>query len=135
MILPNSLLIKRGVILHSTIFEYIDHGKFFVIIGEDEENYIGLFFINSNINYFNHKQELFEMQYPLLKRDYEFLDYDSFLCCTEITKLNKKKLSDSFSSKVSEYKGALQQEHLDAVLNLVRKSKLFTDEEKEIYFK
>ena len=47
MILPNSLLIKRGVILHSTIFEYIDHGKFFVIIGEDEENYIGLFFINS----------------------------------------------------------------------------------------
>ncbi len=42
MILPDSLLIKRGVILHSTIFEYIDHGKFFVIIGEDEENYIGL---------------------------------------------------------------------------------------------
>ena len=131
MILPNSLLIKRGVILHSTIFEYIDHGKFFVIIGEDEENYIGLFFINSNINYFNRKQELLEMQYPLLKRDYEFL----FLCCTEITKLNKKKLTDSFPTKVSEYKGALQQEHLDAVLNLVRKSKLFTDEEKEIYFK
>ena len=135
MILPNSLIIKRGVILHSTIFEYIDHGKFFVIIGEDNDNYIGLFFINSNINYFNRKQTLFEMQYPLLKRDYEFLDYDSFLCCTEITKLNKKKLSDSFSTKISEYKGVLQQEHLDDVLNLVRKSKLFTDEEKEIYFK
>lgn len=44
MILPDSVLIKRGVILHSTIFEYIDHGKFFVIIGEDEDNYIGLFF-------------------------------------------------------------------------------------------
>ena len=135
MILPNSLIIKRGVILHSTIFEYIDHGKFFVIIGEDNDNYIGLFFINSNINYFNRKQTLFEMQYPLLKRDYEFLDYDSFLCCTEITKLNKKKLSDSFSTKISENKGVLQQEHLDDVLNLVRKSKLFTDEEKEIYFK
>ena len=66
---------------------------------------------------------------------YQTLEYDSFLCCTEITKLNKKKLSDSFSTKVSEYKGALQQEHLDDVLNLVRQSKLFTDEEKEIYFK
>lgn len=134
MILPDSILIKRGVILHSTIFEYIDHGKFFVIIGEDEDNYVGLFFINSNINYFNHKQELLEMQYPLLKRDYKFLDYDSFLCCTEITLLDKKELSDSFSTKVTEYKGVLQQEHLDDVLTLVRNSKLFTDEEKEIYF-
>lgn len=134
MILPDSVLIKRGVILHSTIFEYIDHGKFFVIIGEDEDNYVGLFFINSNINYFNHKQELLEMQYPLLKRDYKFLDYDSFLCCTEITLLDKKELSDSFSTKVTEYKGVLQQEHLDDVLTLVRNSKLFTDEEKEIYF-
>jgi hypothetical protein len=98
MKLPESLVIQRGVILHSTIFEYIDHGKFFVIIGEDEQNYIGLFFINSNINYFNCKQELFEMQYPLLKRDYSFLDYDSFLCCTEITTLNKQKLSESFST-------------------------------------
>lgn len=132
--MPDSILIKRGVILHSTIFEYIDHGKFFVIIGEDEDNYVGLFFINSNINYFNHKQELLEMQYPLLKRDYKFLDYDSFLCCTEITLLDKKELSDSFSTKVTEYKGVLQQEHLDDVLTLVRNSKLFTDEEKEIYF-
>lgn len=74
------------------------------------------------------------MQYPLLKRDYKFLDYDSFLCCTEITLLDKKELSDSFSTKVTEYKGVLQQEHLDDVLTLVRNSKLFTDEEKEIYF-
>ena len=135
MNLPESLVIQRGVILHSTIFEYIDHGKFFVIIGEDEQNYIGLFFINSNINYFNCKQELFEMQYPLLKRDYSFLDYDSFLCCTEITTLNKQKLSESFSTNKTEYKGVLLQEHLDEVLNRVRNSKLFTDEEKETYFK
>lgn len=25
--------IQRGTILHSTLFEYIDHGKFFVIVG------------------------------------------------------------------------------------------------------
>ena len=127
--------VRRGRIIHSYNFENIDHGKFFVIIGVTQDSIVGFFFINSNINYFNRKQKLLEMQYPLLKRDYGFLDYDSFLCCTEITKLNKKKLSDSFSTKVSEYKGALQQEHLDDVLNLVRQSKLFTDEEKEIYFK
>ena len=82
MILPNSLLIKRGVILHSTIFEYIDHGKFFVIIGEDEENYIGLFFINSNINYFNHKQELFERILNL--RNYKYSFYSVFFAMREV---------------------------------------------------
>lgn len=135
MNLPSSLILQRGVILHSTIFEYIDHGKFFVIIGEDKDNYIGLFFINSNINFFNRKQELLKMQYPLLQRDYSFLDHDSFLCCTEITTINKQRLSDSFSTKETDYKGVLRTQHLDEVLNLVRKSKLFTDEEKEMYFK
>ena len=33
-------LIKRGYIFHSYEFENIQHGKFFVIIGEDKKNYL-----------------------------------------------------------------------------------------------
>ena len=42
-----ALSIKRGTIFHSTIFEDIDHGKFFVVIGEDDRCLVGFFFINS----------------------------------------------------------------------------------------
>lgn len=135
MDVPNSLVIRRGVILHSTIFKQIDHGKFFVIIGEDEKNYIGLFFINSNISFFNSKPALLKMQYPICKKDYNFLKHDSFLCCTEITTLNKKELSISISNKITMVKGFLQDEHLKDILNLVRTSNLFSDKEKKTFFK
>ena len=44
------LLIKRGNIFLSGHFDNISHEKFFVIIGEDENDFVGFFFINSAIN-------------------------------------------------------------------------------------
>lgn len=38
-----SLSLKRGTIFHSDIFTNIDHGNFFVIIGENQGEYIGFF--------------------------------------------------------------------------------------------
>lgn len=137
MDLPDSLIIKRGSILHTDLFiSTIGHGKFIVIIGEDDENYIGLFFINSNIHrsIFN-KQELLNLQYPLLKKDYDFLDYDSFLSCTEITKLNKVILSKSMSDNQTRFKSMLKDEHLEEVLILIRSSCVFSKKEKEKFFK
>ena len=137
MDLPVSLIIKRGAILHTDLFiGTIGHCKFIVIIGEDAENYIGLFFINSNIhrNIFN-KQELLNLQYPLLQKDYNFLEYDSFLSCTEITKLNKVALSKSMSENQTRFKSMLKDEHLKEILNLVRNSSVFSKKEKEIYFR
>lgn len=86
MDLPISLLensIQRGTILHSTIFENIDHGKFFVVMGVTQEYIAGFFFINSNIHrsLFD-KPEQLALQYPLRHSDYKFLDHDSFLCAT-----------------------------------------------------
>lgn len=82
MELPANLIessITRGTILHSTIFEEIDHGKYFVIIGVSEEQIAGFFFINSNIHpSLESKPEQFSMQYPMKKADYPFLRYDSF---------------------------------------------------------
>ena len=73
MDIPNSLIeskIDRGVILHSTMFENIDHGKFFVIIGVNADYVAGFFFINSKINiHIEGKQEQLDMQYPLRKKE------------------------------------------------------------------
>ena len=95
MELPRTLIesrIDRGAILHSTMFENIDHGKLFVIVGVNEEHVAGFFFINSNINiHIEGKQEQMDMQYPLRKADYSFLRYDSFLSATRIEKYSARK--------------------------------------------
>lgn len=66
MEIPDSLIeskIDRGVILHSTMFENIDHGKFFVVVGINADYVAVFFFINSNINiHIKDKQEQLDMQ-------------------------------------------------------------------------
>ena len=135
MDLPVSLVIQRGSILHSTVFDNIDHGKFFVIIGENDKNYVGFFFINSNINPINQKPEQLKMQYLLRPSDYSFLTHDSFLCCTEVSSIPKEKLALSIEEGITTVKGVLNQNHIDDVLEMVRMSKLFSKSEKETFFK
>ena len=53
MDIPSALIeiqIARGTILHSTMFQNIDHGKFFVIVGVSKDYVAGFFFINSRVN-------------------------------------------------------------------------------------
>lgn len=81
-------LVSRGQILHSDIFEDIDHAKFFVVIGISDDAVAGFFYINSEINRFiNNKDEQLLMQYPLFKSDYKFLSHDSYICATNVVKL------------------------------------------------
>lgn len=128
-------LIERGVILHSDIFPDIDRGKFFVVIGVDEDFVAGFFFINSNINRaIWNKQEQLAMQYPMRKADYDFLRYDSFLCATNIITRSRKELSESIQENRSSLVGHMKQEHLDVVLEMVRNSKLFSNIEKQRFF-
>lgn len=66
-----SVAIGRGTILHSDKFENIDHGKLFVIMGEDEESCYGFFFINSTIDrIIQSRKALFDMQLPLKRLNY-----------------------------------------------------------------
>ncbi len=138
MDLPSQLLkseIKRGSIIYHK-FDYIDHSKYCLIIGENKDDYIGLFFINSNINFkLNTKQEILDLQYLLRKVDYDFLKYDSYLSCTEIKTISKSKLLNSIESKSTIFKGNLFPKHLNEILTLVRNSKVFSKFEKETFFK
>lgn len=128
-------IIERGAILHSDIFADIDHGKFFVIIGVDENYVAGFFFINSNINKaIWDKPEQMEMQYLMRPCDYCFLRHDSFLCATNIITRSKEELAKSIQEKRTIFVGKMRQEHMDEVLEMVRNSKLFSKIEKMRFF-
>lgn len=138
MQLPSDLLssnIKRGTILHSEDFDWIDHGKFFVVIGVSETSIAGFFFINSRIHpSIMNKQELLNMQYLLKASDYSFLRYDSFLSATNIIKKDKAVIEKSINNGTTKFVDNLKDEHLEDVLNLVRASKLFSNKDKRDFF-
>lgn len=138
MELPTTLLkqtISRGTIFHSSIFKQIDHDKFFIVIGESEEEVIGFFFINSKVNRHIFKtQSLLDLQYQLKKSDYPFLKYDSFLSCIEINKIKKSRLQDSLSERSTTIKGSLTEIDEANILTMVRSSKVFSPIEKRTFF-
>ncbi len=138
MDLPASLLesaITRGAILFSSIFEEIDHGKYFVIIGVSEENVAGFFFINSHIHpvVFN-KQDQLDMQYVMKQSDYPFLRYDSYLCATNIITRTRQELAESINSGNTSKIGMMHDAHINEVLEMVRNSRLFSNIEKRNFF-
>lgn len=133
MEIPGSLIerqIDRGTILHSTMFENIDHGKFFVIIGINKDYVAGFFFINSNINiHIEGKQEQLAMQYPMKKADYGFLKYDSFLSATRIEKIPRSKITETIIAGITEIIGTMKREHIDELLERARESILFSKQQ------
>lgn len=138
MELPDTIyerFVKRGAILYSEIFEEIDHGKYFVVIGIYNDEVAGFFFINSQIHpLIQKKPEQFAMQYPLRKKFYDFLKYDSFLCATAIQKIPVARLVASMSSGQTTCIGNLTDDDLTAVLDACRQSKLFRPVDKRNFF-
>lgn len=130
MELPQKLtesVIRRGTILHSTLFDNIDHGKFFVVIGVSQNRVVGFFFINSNIHpALRNRPEQLAMQYPMRRKDYPFLRYDSFLCATGFIKRPLKDLAQSLADSTSKVVGTMRESHMEELLQSVRRSRLFT---------
>lgn len=127
--------IKRGAILHSDIFNEIDHGKFFAIIGVSNNIVAGFFFINSRINpTIMKRQEQLDLQFLLRQDDYDFLKYDSYLSATVIQKLPVEELAKSISNGRTNYVGNLTEPDLMHILEVCRVSRLFKESEKREYF-
>ncbi len=127
--------IQRGTILHSTLFEYIDHGKFFVIVGVTKDYVAGFFFVNSNINkYIWSKPEQLAMQCVLRHSNYDFLNYDSFLSAVKINEIPCEKLARSIKDGITKIVGMLKDEDMCHLLEKARNSRLFSKKEKEMYF-
>ncbi|MDE6802880.1 MAG: hypothetical protein K2J06_08975, partial [Muribaculaceae bacterium] len=106
----HTLMIRRGSILHSEMFENIDHGKFFVIIGVSEESVAGFFFINSRIHpAIMRRPDQLEMQYELTPADYTFLNHTSYLCATVIQEIPIARLSATFADRTTTCVGQLRE--------------------------
>lgn len=121
--------------MHSEIFEDIDHGKFFAVMGVSEDMLVGFFFINSRIHpAIQRRPAQFAMQYLLRKKDYDFLKYDSFLSATTIVKLPVNRLSETIAGGQTAYVGKLTEEDLTAILEACRKSNLFRPSDKRKFF-
>jgi len=132
----SGVLIRRGNIFHSCDFKDIDHCKYFVIIGEDLNNYVGFFFINSNINISIQKEiKFFNMQMPIKRHFYEFLNYDSFIDAHAISTIPKDKLKNQISKGLTKFKGSLTQEDEKLLLESLRCSDLYSEYEKTSFFK
>lgn len=139
MDIPANLIemqISRGVILHSTIFKDIDHGKFFVIMGVSATHVAGFFFINSNIHpSLRDKPEQFAMQYPMRRTDYTFLRYDSFLCATYILRIKRSILVQSIQNGDTRILGNMRPNHIEELFERVKASKLFSKKDIRDFFK
>ncbi|MCL1974113.1 MAG: hypothetical protein FWG54_04765 [Bacteroidetes bacterium] len=131
------LAISRGAILHSTKFDFIDHGKLFVVLGQNEERIVGFFFINSKISPFvfrNHRS--FVMQMHIKRSDYpKILHYDSYIGCHELTHIPIDELVKQLMNGGAQIRGRLKEEDLNRILDEVRKSDLFTQSEKDSFFR
>lgn len=138
MDLPEVLLgetVRRGQILHSEIFDDIDHAKFFVVVGVTEDQVAGFFYINSRVNTLvNRKPEQLAMQYPIYAKDYQFLHHDSFICATNIVTRSKAELSKSMTEGRTKLVDSLREDHMNELLEKVRNSKLFNNYEKKQFF-
>lgn len=140
MDIPASIIerlgISRGAILHSDIFEDIDHGKFFVIVGVSEDRVAGYFFINSKIHpAIQSKPEQLAMQCHMKRSDYPFLRYDSFLSAVNVVEIACERLASTMKSGHTTIVGQMRDEHMNHLLETCRNSRLFSRKVKEKYFK
>ena len=131
----SKLAITRGTILCGH-FDKIDHPKFFVIIGENEKQFVGFFFINSDIHQsIRNKQAQFEMQMQIRKTDYDFLNYDSFIGADKINIISKAKLASDIVNGKTQIKGNITFQDMSMLIDAVRESKIFSEIEKDTFFK
>ena len=128
--------VNRGDIYHRYFSTTIPpKNKFFVIVGEDNDCYLGYFFINSNINsYVARNEEMCNMQLPVKPTDYPFLTHVSFIDGHALSILRKSDLIDELSDGKAQYKGRLSDDDIAMLLDAALSSPLFSRKEKE-YFK
>lgn len=131
------LLLCRGSIFHGDIFLDIDHGKYFAVVGEDGNNLIGAFFINSEVNTnVIRTQEQHDLQIPLTNKRYPFLSKDhSFLNCADLVRIEKTSLKAYIDARRVTYRATLEEGDIDYILKKVRSSDLYSKAEKDTFFK
>ena len=105
--------------------------KFVVVVGiTSKGDTYGSYLINSKIDFSKQNELMMKYQYPLLQKKYpELLEYDSFLDCTDLFCLKRKKIVARKASK----RGMLTKEDYASIRVLVCDSELLSDHEKKLF--
>lgn len=74
------------------------------------------------------------MQYPLKHADYPFLKYDSFLCASSVIERSVDVISSGINDGTTTIIGRLKDEHVKDVIDMVRKSKVISNKQKQMFF-
>lgn len=117
-------------------FDGIDHPKFFVVAGlSGDKVFTCSVYINSNIHpALFKKQELLNLQVPIKKADYDFLDHDSWVCCSTPLYIESVRMYEWMQAKSCKVISQLKSGDLANVTQAITGSGLLSDEELEIYF-
>lgn len=125
--------IERGAIIYIplsadeglTLKGYKSRDKWIVIVGTSEYDYIvGSLLMNTEPNSFS--KELEDIQFPLLKRDYKFLDYRSWLDCSELFRVPCSKIL-----KYGGYCGKIKDDDWELIWKTIKETEFISDEDKE----
>lgn len=110
---------------------YDTRRKFVVIIGcNSKGDLYGAFLINSDIDFSKQNPEMMKYQYRMLKANYpELLDYDSWLDCTDLFDLKRRKII----ARKAVVKSHLTPDDHTRVLDIVRNSELIEEHDKHIF--
>lgn len=130
------LSLRKGAVFLNK-FDEIDHPKFFIVAGLSFDKVLTCsVYINSNIPpAIMNKQALLNLQVPIKGSKYDFLDHDSFVCCSTLLPIETENINKWISeTKSCQIKGQLDSEDLENVTTTLINSGLFTDEEIELYF-
>ncbi|NDV59092.1 hypothetical protein [Bacteroides sp. 519] len=101
-----------------------DKLKRFVIIGCDDDNFIGFVVVNSEERIQNK-----HLQYPLFKKDYDCeLDWNSFVDCSKIRKISKSAIF-----KDGEHLGNLNDIDKEFLFETVKCADTISNKEKKKY--
>lgn len=99
--------------------------KWIVIVGVSNDDFIvGSLLVNTSPNGFS--KELGDIQFPLLKKNYKFLDYKSWLDCSELFRVPRSKIL-----QYGGYCGKIKEEDWVHIWNTIKETEFISDEEKE----
>lgn len=135
--MPSEILektITRGDIILSDV-DFVNHKKFFVVMGVSKDKICGVFIINSNINRkISGKQNLLDMQYSINKNDYTFLSHTSIIDCSDLFEYKITEIVKKLSENKAKAVGTLKEDDMNIILERCRESRLFNKIEKDNYF-
>lgn len=98
--------------------------KRFIVLGKDtDNNYIGIVLINSNLNFkVMNNQELWNLQYPIKGKDNDYLEWDSFVDCSQLIKLEYEYVKNKIIEKPNAVLGNVKKTDLDIIITLIKSS-------------